>query len=931
VISLPSDPNIAYLTPEAKARVQIDRMLAAAGWIVQDYARVNLSAARGVAVREFVLKSPHGRADYLLFVDGEAVGVAEAKKEGETLTGVAWQTAKYVDGLPDELPTAVEGALPFAYQSTGVETRFTNTLDRDAKSRQVFWFHRPETLAGWINDIRSHPLEPTLRHRLRTLPMLESKGLWPAQERAIRGLEESLALDRPRALIQMATGAGKTFTAANIAYRLVKFADARRILFLVDRANLGRQTLKEFQSFTTPDDGRKFTELYNVQHLSSNTIDPVARVTISTIQRLYSTLRGEPELDPELDEHSAYDLFPTEPVPVEYNPRVPIETFDVVIVDECHRSIFGLWRQVLDYFDAFTIGLTATPNKQAFGFFNQNLVMEYTHEQAVADSVNVDFDVYRIRTEISEQGSTIDAGLVTQFRDRQTRRTRWEKLDDEVAYGAEVLDRAVVAKDQIRTVIRTFKERLFTEIFLGRSEVPKTLIFAKDDSHADDIVQIVRDEFGKGDDFAVKITYKSTGRKTDDMISEFRNSYNPRIVVTVDMIATGTDVRPLECVFFMRSVKSRTYFEQMKGRGVRIIGDTDFQAVTPDALAKERFVIVDAVGVTETDLVETQPLDRLPTISLDKLFKQISFGVRDPDLASTIAGRLARLDRRLTKDDREELGQLADGLNLQDIARGIVEALDPDRQREATGKDEPTEDEVAAAAKQLLDVAIAPLATNPELRERIIEVRRSYEQAIDETSVDVLIEAGHSKDGSDRARATIGSFERFIEEHKDEITALQILYSRPYTQRITFKEVKELANAIGRPPYQWTPEKLWAAYEVLDRSKVRGSGQRVLTDVVSLVRFALHQEGELIPYPELVRERYEAWLLQQQNAGRSFTPEQLSWLERIRDHFAGALAIGTDDFAYTPFVEAGGLGKAAQVFGDELVPLLSELNEALIV
>ena len=245
--SLPSDPSVAYLTPEAKARVEIDRMLAAAGWVVQDYARVNLSAARGVAVREFVLKSPHGRADYLLFVDGEAVGVAEAKKQGETLTGVAWQTAKYVDGLPDELLTAVEGALPFAYQSTGVETRFTNTLDPDAKSRQVFWYHRPETLAGWINEIRAHPLEPTLRHRMRGLPALESKGLWPAQERAIRSLEQSLAADRPRALIQMATGAGKTFTAANIAYRLVKFADARRILFLVDRANLGRQTLTSYR------------------------------------------------------------------------------------------------------------------------------------------------------------------------------------------------------------------------------------------------------------------------------------------------------------------------------------------------------------------------------------------------------------------------------------------------------------------------------------------------------------------------------------------------------------------------------------------------------------------------------------------------------------------------------------------------------------
>ena len=378
----------------------------------------------------------------------------------------------------------------------------------------------------------------------------------------------------------MATGSGKTFTAANIAYRLVKHADARRILFLVDRANLGRQTLKEFQGFSTPDDGRKFTELYNVQHLSSNRVDPVARVTISTIQRLYSILRGDTALDEELDEHSAFEVA-GELLPVEYDPDLPPEFFDVVIVDECHRSIYGLWRQVLDYFDAFTIGLTATPNKQAFGFFNQNLVMEYGHDQAVVDGVNVDFDVYRIRTEITEQGATIDAGLWTKFRDRSTRRSRWELLDDELPYTAAELDRKVVARDQIRTVLETFRDRLFTEIFPGRTEVPKTLIFAKDDSHAEEIVEIVREVFGKGNDFVAKITYKATGRKTDDLIAAFRNSPNPRIAVTVDMIATGTDVKPLECVFFMRAVKSRTYFEQMKGRGVRVISDTDLQAVVP--------------------------------------------------------------------------------------------------------------------------------------------------------------------------------------------------------------------------------------------------------------------------------------------------------------------------------------------------------------
>jgi type I restriction enzyme R subunit len=904
------------------------------------------------------MKRPHGRADYLLFVDKAAAGVIEAKKEGETLTGVEWQSAKYVDGLPDEIPTAVEGALPFAYESTGSETRFTNALDPDPASREVFSFHRPETLAGWLADISKHPTAPTLRHRLRLLPPLAETGLWPAQVVAIRNLEESLAANRPRALVQMATGSGKTFTAANVAYRLVKHADAERVLFLVDRANLGRQTLRELQGFSTPDNGRKLTELYNVQHLTRNRVDRVARVTISTIQRIYSILRGEPELDEELDEHSAFELA-TEPVPVEYSAGLPPEFFDVVIVDECHRSIYGLWRQVLDYFDAFVIGLTATPNKQAFGFFNQNLVMEYGHEQAVVDGVNVDFDVYRVSTEITERGSTIEAGMWTRFRDRQTRRSRWELLDDDLPYTAAELDKKVVARDQIRTVLETFRDRLFTEIFPGRSEVPKTLIFAKDDAHAEEIVQIARDVFGKGNEFVAKITYKATGRRTDDLIAAFRNSPNPRIAVTVDMIATGTDVKPLECVFFMRSVKSRTYFEQMKGRGVRVISDTDLQAVVPGATSKERFVIVDAVGVTETELQETPPLDRQPTVPLERLLRQVSYGVRDPDAISTIASRLSRLDRRsphastrqaraptiasrlsrldrrLSETQRTQLTVLAGGKTLRDIAGGMVAALDPDRQLEAaraeTGRDDPTVDEIAAVTKKLLGEAVAPLATNPELRERIVEARRSLEQAIDETSADVVLEAGYSVDATDRARETVESWERFCEEHRDEITALEILYSRPYTRRLTFAEVKELAQAIERPPHRWTPERLWEAYEALDRSKVRGSGPRVLADLVSLVRVAIHTEDELVPYPELVRERFRAWLLSQQNAGRAFTPEQLEWLERIRDHVATSLGITRDDFSYTPFVEAGGLGRAAQVFGDDLGPLLEELNEALAV
>jgi type I restriction enzyme R subunit len=926
---LNNDDLLERLPPEERARVMIDGLLAASGWAVQDAARANLSASRGVALREFILEPPHGRVDYLCYVDGKAAGTIEAKPEGYPLISVESQTAQYVGGLPKDLP-AWSDSLPFSYESTGPQTRFTNWLDPEPRGREVFTFHRPETLAAWLDEWQRSPAEATLRSRLRQMPPLEMGLLWPPKDVAITNLERSLAENRPRALIQMATGSGKTLLAAFAAYRLVKFAGARRVLFLVDRANLGRQTLKEFQGFTTPDDGRKFTELYNVQRLSSNVIDPVSRVTITTIQRLYSIMRDEPELDEEIDEHSSYELSGPDAAPVVYNPSLPIEFFDFVIVDECHRSIYGLWRQVLDYFDAFIIGLTATPNKQAFGFFHKNLVMEYTHEQAVADHVNVGFDVYRIKTKIGEMGGKVEAGVYVGHRERSTRKVRWEEADEEIEYEASQLDRAVVAPDQIRTVIRTFKDRLFTEIFPGRTEVPKTLIFAKDDSHAEDIVEIVREEFGKGNDFAAKITYRTTGKKPEDLLAEFRNSYNPRIAVTVDMIATGTDVKPLECVFFMRGVKSRTYFEQMKGRGVRVINPTDLQQVTPDARIKDHFVIVDAVGVTETELMETKPLDRKPNVPLDRLFKDLAFGKRDPDLVSSIADRLARLDLRLSQADRVTLQEIADGTSIREITEALIAALDPDHQyavaEAGTENGEPSAADVKKAAADLIEAAVYPLASNPELRIRIVDFRRSYEQIIDETSIDEVLHAGFS---TERARQTVDDFRQFLEDNKDEITALQILYSYPYSRRLSFKDIRDLANAIGRPPHQWTPEGLWAAYEALDKSKVHGSGQRVTTDLVSLVRFALGEEDELVPFPEKVNERFAAWLLQQEDAGSAFTYEQRRWLEEIKDHISASMSISTDDLDYTPFVERGGIGKAYEVFGDRLAPLLDELTGVL--
>jgi type I restriction enzyme, R subunit len=945
--------------PEARAREKIDAQLVQAGWIVQYRDEMNLTAGEGIAVGEFKLEKGHGYADYLLFVDGNAIGVIEAKPAGYSFTSVELQAKIYVEGLPASL-TAPQKPLPFAYISTGEETVFINTLDPQSRSRPVFSFHRPETLRewlaadtldGWLKQsggfyTRADDTKPsTLRARLRAMPPVELPGLWPNKVQAIVNLEKSLFDDRPRALIQMATGTGKTLLAVTEIYRLIKFGGARRVLFLVDRANLGEQAEKEFQGFRTPDDNRKFTELYNVQRLTSNTVGSSSKVVISTIQRLYSILKGEPELPAEAEEHTPMDEdpgLPKEPLPVVYNKAIPLEFFDVIFVDECHRSIYSLWRQVLEYFDAYLLGLTATPAKHTYGFFGQNVVMEYPHERAVADGVNCDFEVYRIRTSITAGGSVIEAGSGTMVgrRDRQTRKVRWEAPDEDIEYTGEDLDRNVVAIDQIRLVIQTFRDKVLKEAFPDRTEaVPKTLIFAKDDSHAEDIVRIVREEFGKGNDFCQKITYKVTGAKPADLIQSFRNSYNPRIVVTVDLIATGTDIKPVEIVVFMRSVRSRVLFEQMKGRGVRVIKPDELRAVTPDARAKTRFLIVDCVGVTEKTLSDTKPLEKNPGVPLKVLLDHVAAGGVNDDYLSSLASRLARIDKQCDSGDQKIIAETSGGVSLANISGALVEALDPDAQDSAarqmfrlTETDTPTEEQIAKAALPLKKAAILTLMARPPLRKLVLDLRQKFEQIVDELSKDTLLvdQTGYSAEAREKAAALVQSFERYLAEHRDEIEALQFFYSVPHKKGLRFKDIQALAGAISSPPRSWTPERLWHAYETLEKSKVRGaSGQRLLTDIVSLVRFALHQEGELVPHADRVHQRFEEWLSQQENQGRAFSEEQLRWLGMMRDHIATSLEIDMDSFDLTPFTNEGGLARASRVFGKDLRVIVQELNEAL--
>jgi len=936
-------------------------MLEASGWAVQDRAALNLGAAQGVAVREF--RTSAGPADYLLFLGNRLVGVIEAKRAGVTLSSVEAQTRAYADRAPKPLQVPIR-PLPFLYESTGVETWFTNGLDPEPRARPLFSFHRPDTLLAWLNaelDRRAGRPDahaaPTLKGRMRLAAPLNTAGMWPAQIRAVENLEASFRDGRTRALIQMATGAGKTYTAISAIYRLIRQGGAKRVLFLVDRGNLGRQALKEFQAYATPDDGRKFTELYNVANLTHNKVDPVNKVVITTIQRLYSILQGEETFDDELEEGSAFtgsgSALVREPPPVVYNRYLPPDFFDVVIIDECHRSIYSLWRQVLEYFDATLVGLTATPSQHTYAFFQKNVVSEYTHTHAVRDRVNVPFQVYEIATRVTQGGAKVIAerDVMIGRRDRQTRAVRWESLDEDLSYSAPQLDRSVVVPDQIRTVLREIYARMFTDIFPGRTEIPKTLIFAKSDDHAEDVLRILREEWKLSNEGAVKITYKpelepgdvprrSASHRPEHLIQAFRNSYNPRVAVTVDMIATGTDIKPLECVVFLRSVKSRALFEQMKGRGVRVIPDADFQAVTPDAKQKTHFVIVDCVGVMEEQKAEA-PLDRDRGISFPKLLELVRAGNRDEDVLATLAARLDRMDRQLTPPQRETIEAASGGVSLRTLIAGILDRLDPDaedaraRAMASLPPDAaPGDAELQAAQAALREEAVAAVAYNPVLCQALVEVRKAQEVTLDVVTLDDVVRSGPRADltpDHDAARSLVGEFETFCSEHRDELDALSVLYSRPYAQRLTRAQLMELVNAIQRPPRQWTGEALWAAYERVEQGRVRGASRgRLLTDLISLARHAMGVEPELVSYADQAAARFDEWLAQQANRGRNFTEEQLGWLTLIRDRIVVDLEVRLEDFDETPFAERGGLGRVWKLFGDELEQIVEELNRELV-
>jgi type I restriction enzyme R subunit len=559
------------------------------------------------------------------------------------------------------------------------------------------------------------------------------------------------------------------------------------------------------------------------------------------------------------------------------------------------------------------------------GFFNRNLVAQYPYERSVVDGVNVGYEIYRIRTGIGERGGKILKGYEVPVRDKRTRAERYEELSEDITYTPRELDRSVLVPNQIRTVIEAYRDSLFSELFPGRTEVPKTLIFCKDDHHAEEVVGIVREVFGKGNDFAKKITYRTDGGDPEQLIRQFRNDYNPRIAVTVDMIATGTDVKPLEVLIFLRDVRSEQYFDQMKGRGVRTINPTQLRQVTPDAEEKIRFVLVDAVGVTESLKHVSQPLERNRAIGFDRLIDDIAAGRRDDDALSTLAGRLAALDRKIDDKDRAAIAKAAGSLDPKAMANRLLHAID----RDAIGRAAAARAVTPGAAGEALKEEACRVFDDPALRQLLKDVKRATEIRIDTISTDTVVSSGYDEA---RAQDTTGRFRRFLDEHQDTLVALQALYGRPHaTRRLDRAAIEELRDTMHRPPWLLEPVDIWRAYKRLDDARVHGNPTRPLSDIVMLVRYALGRSTSLEPLPATIAGRFNLWLGREERAGRTYNDAQRAWLATIRDFIAVNVSIGPEDLMEAPdFAAQGGLVRAHVLFGDRLKPLLDELPEVLI-
>ena len=873
------------MTPEERARLKIDKKLEAAGWRV--VSRAEFVPDEAIAVAEGLLQG-NDEADYLLFLMGKAVGVVEAKREEIDVNTpkVITQAEGYTHKLPSWC-AAWQNPLPLVWLSNGNRYFFRDLRDADqTEYTEVNGFLSPKEVVKLLQ----------IPDRYAGLPLIQKRGLRDCQYEGIYNLEQSLKTGKERALMVLATGAGKTYLAITMAYRLLNYAQYHRVLFLVDRNNLGRQAEREFGSYRLTESGDPFNTIFGVDRLKSGNVEQGANVVISTIQRLFALLSGEPVTDINeddempLDDDNERDNTPTMLLPG--NPQLPRDYFDLIIIDECHRSIYSSWRAVLDYFgNAVKVGLTATPAPQTLVYFEQNRVVNYTLEKSILDHVNVGYRTYRIKTEVTENGGAIREGDKTRQETVYTGKTEDVVRTDTMQYTKEELNRSIINPSQIKLILQTYKDAVYTEMFTDPQRepnfdyLPKTLIFALNDRHADNIVCIAEEVFGRehGDGYVQKITY-SAGN-TDQLIKDFCNEQRFRIAVTVTLVATGIDIKPLEVVMFMRYVKSQLLYEQMKGRGVRTIGDDVLRSVTPNAVSKDLFFLVDAVGVTEGEHTIPQPQkEQMPVPSLERLLEMIVHGDVSDDNLWLLSQRISRINARYEDRERDKFQTLA-GITMEKLALRIAQAVLSEEGNTPlppyTDINQPNTERKAL---------VQEIVQHKEAREYLLELNKGYVNTL-QPGEDTLISKGFTME---EAQQTVDAFEQYIQTHKDDIEALQIIYSGNPLNR---EMLEDLVATLQNVNAQFEPHRLWNSYALVQPEKVKhfNSKEReqrnLLTNIIQLVRFAYKQTNRLDTLSATANQYFNLWCGQAQ---RSLTQEQIDIFRHVKDYIVanGSCNIG---------------------------------------
>ena len=852
------------MLPEEKARIKIDQ------WFYDGWEVVNRDqytpTSTAVAIREGLLKG-NLEADYFLFINGKAVGVLEAKREEVDVSSgiVSDQVVTYAKNIP-QYYQAYQRPLPLLYKSNGKIVLFKDYRDNDSDFEEINRIHTPWEIVKVLG----------IDDPFAGLPTLRSKRLRDCQYEAVTELEKSFRIGQNRALMVLATGAGKTYTACLTAYRMLAYTPMRRVLFLVDRNNLGKQAETEFGTFRLTDNGEAFNMIYTVNRLKSAKVPIDSNVVISTIQRLFSLLKGEEISDNEEDEE--YDE--EQEIVLPGHPNLPHDFFDLIIIDECHRSIYGNWRKVLEYFDtARLLGLTATPVPETMAFFNNNRIVNYTLEKSILDGVNVDCRIYRIKTKATEEGGAIMEGDRLKVETRYTGEVKQVSNKETKNYTKEELNRSIINPAQIKLILNTYRDIVYTELFndppreANMDYLPKTLIFALNEAHATNIVNIAKEVFGRTDDrFIQKITY-SVG-DSNELIRQFRNDKDFRIAVTCTLVATGTDVKPLEVVIFMRDVVSLPLYTQMKGRGVRTIGDEQLRNVTPNAISKDCFYLVDAVGVTEHEHLIPQPYEgpEGETVTLKELLERITHGYLPDIYLRRLASTLSRLYNKANNVQRNEFIRLAQD-DMKDLSKRIYDALEVQALPPFYTTDEPNNERKGL---------VAPIANHADARKYILILAAGFVNTL-MPGEDTLIFKGFSVE---EARSTTDAFEEFCKEHADDIEVLRILYNNE-GEPITYFMLKDLENKLKMENNRFTSKQLWNSYAIINPTTVKRTSLKeeseALTNIIQLVRFAFHQIEKLDCLVTTAKQFFNLWCGQHQ---RDITDKQKAIIGKVVDYIA---------------------------------------------